>query len=70
MKEAQPIQGCCFSVISPRIAPAPAFASLRRGKSQPWAGGFNPVGIGKTYDNAANVQFYWPMAGGGNKLYP
>jgi hypothetical protein len=30
----------------PRVAPAPGFAVLRRGKSQPWAEGCNPFGIG------------------------
>jgi hypothetical protein len=48
MKEIQPLQGCYFCCFLPKVARAPAFATLRRGPSQPWADGFNPVGIGKT----------------------
>jgi hypothetical protein len=41
-----------------RVARAPAFAALRHGKSRPWAERFNPVGIGKTNDNAPNITSY------------
>jgi hypothetical protein len=47
VKQIQPLQGCGFSLFSPRVARGPAFAALRRGKSQPWAESFNPVGIEK-----------------------
>src|ERR1019366_4651116 len=48
-KQIQPLQGCDFSTISPRVA------LLRN--SQPWAARFNPVGIGQTNDDAPNVAF-------------
>ena len=44
-KQIQPLQGCDSSMISPRVARS----------SQPWAGRFNPVGIGKTNDEAEGV---------------
>jgi hypothetical protein len=57
-KQIQPFQGCHFSVFSPRVARSPACATLRRGKSQPWAESFNPVGIGKANDKAFNITCY------------
>jgi len=44
-KQIQPWQGCDSSRSSPRVARGPAFVALRRGKPQPWAESFNPVGI-------------------------
>ena len=40
-----PFRVCDFFVLSPWVAPSPAFAALRRGKSQPRADRFNPFGI-------------------------
>jgi hypothetical protein len=46
-----------FRGASAGVARAPAFAALRRGKSQPWAESFNPVGIAKTNGNAPNINW-------------
>ena len=47
-KEIQPLQGCDFSVFSPRVARC----------SQPWAESFNPVGIGKISRNLPLITWY------------
>ena len=47
-EEMQLFQSCDFSIFAPRVALCPAFAALRRGKSQPWAECFNPFGIAVT----------------------
>ena len=48
MEEMQLFQSSDFSIFAPRVAPCPAFAALRRDKSQPWAECFNPFGIADT----------------------
>ena len=47
-----------FRGASAGVARAPAFAALRRGKSQPWAESFNPVGIGKTSGSLPHMTRY------------
>jgi len=57
-KRIQPFQGRNFPASKPRVARSPAFAALRRGKSQPWAASFNPFGIGKTDGARPNLPWY------------
>jgi hypothetical protein len=57
MKKIQPFQGRECYGFSPRVARSPAFATLRRGKSQHrcWAKRFNPFGIGNAHGHSAKI---------------
>jgi hypothetical protein len=57
-KQIQPFQGRDWSEFSPRVARSPAFASLRRGKSQPWAERFNPFGIGLSSSRSPTANWH------------
>ena len=56
-KKIQPFQGRESYGRSPRVARSPAFATLRRGKSQHrcWAKRFNPFGIGNAHGHSAKI---------------